>query len=272
MRYVLFLTLWLPALIGQAQDTARSYDRLGLLIGRQQTHLQDQQFSSLIYNANELSLQLFYDGKHKRSNWNVSFDVATGDLYPPQYANRMLYNTTEDVYGDITTDSFFVTGNTLTANFQLGYAYDLVHSGAWEVSVGADVRNQLMYPSTFVNLGIMNSASLLVAANAKWYVNKANELKLGVSFPVMGFNTRFPYSGTVSLPNQTLLEAFFDGGTQFVSFGEYNQVNASCGWRFALSPKTGLGLQYDFMWQQYAVPSILKHYATRIGATIDIKL
>lgn len=270
MRYTLILLLWLQALLGITQDSNHRYDRLGLLVGGQQTHLLDQQFSPLIHQSNEISFRLYYDGKHNKHLWNASIDMATGALFPSQYADRMVYNTTEDVYGEITTDSFLVRGNTRTFKLQFGYAYNLLDSGAWELRIGADIRNQLMYPTSFVNLGIMNAASLLVTTEVNWHINPKNQLSLGIGVPMMGFNTRFPYSGTVSRPNQTLLEAFFDGGTHFVSLGDYNQVNVSCKWRLALTPKTGLGLQYDFMWQEYQIPVTLKQYSGRIGATIDI--
>jgi hypothetical protein len=270
MRFILFSIFWLLAKSGTSQETIKAYDRIGILIGGQQTHLLDQQFSPMIYKANEICFKLYYEAEHHRSNWNASIDATTGSLFPPQYADRMVYNTTEDIDGHITTDSFLVVGNTRSTNLQLGYAYDLVQSGPWEFSMGAAVRNQLMYPTTFVNLGIMNAASLLLTVKTSYAVNDRNQLSLGAGIPVIGFNTRFPYSGTVSLPNQTLLEAFFDGGTQFVSFGTYNQVNVNCAWRMALSDKMGIGLQYDFMWQQYTTPALLKQYAGRIGATIDI--
>jgi hypothetical protein len=270
MKPFFFLLMWLVAQTVHAQNITIDYDRLGLLIGGQQTHLLDKQFSPLIYSANEISLRLYYDAKHQKSSWNASLDIASGSLFPRQYADRKVYNTTEDIEGNVTTDSFFVQGNTRTVNLQLGYAHDLIQSGHWTLNLGANVRNQLMYPTTFVNLGIMNAASFVVTTRATWYLNAENEFSLGVGIPVIGFNTRFPYSGTVSRPNQTLVEAFFDGGTHFVSFGDYNQVNVNCGYRFALSPKTGIGLQYDFMWQQYTIPATLKQYTSRIGATIDI--
>lgn len=272
MRFILFLPLWLFALTGFTQVTNKAYDRLGFLAGWQQTHLSDQQFSPLTYKADELSISIFYDAKHHNSSWNASLGAATGSLFPPQYGDRRLYNTTEDIDGNITTDSFFVRGNTRTVNLQLGYAYDIVHTQDWEFSLGGSVRNQLMYPSTFVNIGIMNAASFLLTTEGTYYADDRNRLSLGISMPVMAFNTRFPYSGTVSTPNQSLLEAFFDGGTHFVSFNKYMQVNVNATWRYALSDKTGISLQYDFMWQRYTIPVILKQYASRIAATIDIKL
>jgi len=270
MKAILFLFLGFLAQAGIAQDAAKAFDRIGLLVGGQQTHLLDQQFSPLVYRAKELVLGLYYEAEHHKSNWNASLQGATGSLFPPQYADRMVYNTTEDIYGNITTDSFLVRGNTRTINLQIGYAYDLIQSEKWELSVGADVRNQLMYPTSFTNIGIMNAVSLLVTTRATWVVNPDNALSLGVGIPVLGWNTRFPYSGTVSTPNQTLLEAFFDGGTELVSLGEYSQINARCKWRLALTPKTGVGLQYDFMWQRYTIPATLKQYSGSVGATIDI--
>lgn len=272
MRSFFFILLLFPVLQGVSQETNRAYDRLGILAGWQQTRLVDQQFSPLMYKANELSFKLYYNAKHHQSNWNVSLEAATGSLFPPQFADRMLYNTTEDIDGNMTTDSFFVRGNTRSANLQIGYAYDLVQTNHWAVSAGGSVRNQLMYPSTFVNLGIMNAASFLITAEGTYYANSENQLSAGISMPVMGFNSRFPYSGTVSTPNQTLLEAFFDGGTRFVSLGKYTQVNANLTWRYSLSDKTGIGLQYDFMWQRYTTPVILKQYSFRIGISIDFTL
>lgn len=272
MRFILFLPLWLFAHLGFTQVTNKAYDRLGFLAGWQQTRMLDQQFSPLTYKASEWSVKIFYDAKRHKSSWNASLSAATGSLFPPQYADRLLYNTSEDLNGTITTDSFFVRGNTRTMNLELGYAYDLVQKEDWRFSVGGSVRNQLMYPSTFINIGIMNAASFLVTTEGTYYAGSKNELSLGISLPLMGFNTRFPYSGTVSTPNQSLFEAFFDQGTHFVSFNKYTQVNVNANWRYAISDKTGIGLQYDFMWQRYTIPVSLKQYSTRFGATIDIKI
>jgi hypothetical protein len=272
MRSIFFFILWFLVQPAVAQEANLAYNRLGLLVGGQQTHVLDQQFSPLVYRANELRLALYYEAKHHRSNWHASLEGTTGSLFPPQYADRMVYTTTEDIYGNITTDSFQVRGNTRTINLQIGYAHDLVQSGDFALSVGADVRNQLMYPTTFLNLGIMNALSLLVTTNASWFVNQDHQLSLGVGIPVFGWNTRFPYSGTVSTPNQTLTEAFFDGGTELVSLDKYSQFKARCKWRMALSSKAGVGLQYDFMWQRYTIPATLKHYSGSIGVTFDINI
>jgi hypothetical protein len=121
MKSILFSLLWLLATAGSSQEMIKSYDRIGILVGGQQTHLLDQQFSPLIYRANEISFKLYYEAEHHRSNWNASLEAATGSLFPPQYADRMVYNTSEDIDGHVTTDSFFVIGNTRTMNLQLGY-------------------------------------------------------------------------------------------------------------------------------------------------------
>ena len=270
MRSLLFLLVCLVTYPLAGQDSLRDYSRLGLLAGGQQTKLLDQQFSPLVHRANEISLKLYYEAKHHQSNWDASIGMASGSLYPVQYGDRMLYNTTEDIEGVITTDSFIVRGNTRTLNLRFGYAYDLIQSKQWDFSVGGAVRNQLMYPTTFTNMGILNAASLLATAQATYYIDDRNQLGFGVNIPVLGFNSRFPYSGTVSLPNQTLLEAFFDGGTHFVTVDQYLQANLNCTWRYALSTKTNIGLQYDLMWQRYAIPVPLKQYAQSIGASFEL--
>ena len=125
-----------------------------------------------------------------------------------------------------------------------------------------------MYPSSFTNMGIMNSASLMVDLKANFYSGRHMLWKAGLSIPVIGFNTRFPYSGTVSTPNQTLLEAFFDGGTHFVTLDRYKQVNINLGWQLEFSSAVGIGLEYDFMWQHYTIPVTLKSYSQRLGANL----
>ena len=90
MRFILFSILWLLAKPGTSQEIIKSYDRLGILIGGQQTHLLDQQFSPLIYRANEISFKLYYEAEHHLSNWIASLDAATGGLFPPQYADRLV--------------------------------------------------------------------------------------------------------------------------------------------------------------------------------------
>ena len=248
---------------------ADGYHRLGLQIGRQQSHVLDHQFSPLVYRANELAATLLYEGKNKSSNWHLSLQLATGALFPAQYPDRYVYNSEEDITGEITTDSFLVSGTSRTILFSTGYAHDIIRENEFELNIGASVRNQLMYPVTFVNLGILNSASLLVSTSGTWHLNSKSQFRGDFSIPVMGFNTRFPYSGTVSLPNQTLLEAFFDGGTRFVSFGQYMQINFGMSFRQMLSPKFAAGLRYDFMWQQYRHPELLRSYADSFKIALD---
>jgi hypothetical protein len=270
MRSLLFTLLCLFAQTVIGQDNPGDFNRLGILVGGQQTNMLDLQFSPLVHRANEISLKLFYEARHQQSNWNAALGMSTGSLFPAQYADRMLYNTTEDIDGVITTDSFIVRGNTRTLNLQFGYAYDLVQSKQWNFNVGGAVRDQLMYPTSFTNMGILNAASLLATVQATYHPDDRNQLSLALNMPVLGFNSRFPYSGTVSLPNQTLLEAFFDGGTHFVSVNKYVQTNVNCTWRYALSVKTNISLQYDFMWQRYAIPVPLKQYAQSIGASFEL--
>ena len=144
--------------------------------------------------------------------------------------------------------------------------------GASSVSTneGVVVCSRAGIPSTFTNMGIMNSASLLINLEATWYSGSKMDWSAGINTPVVGYNTRFPYSGTVSQPNQTLFEAFFDGGTQLVSFGDYQQVNANLEWRYQLSYDVGIGLNYAFTWQQYLIPVPFRSYSQRIGATVDM--
>lgn len=270
MKKILFLLLWsVVAQVGIGQTAMQHYQRVFISLGGQSTHLLDLQFSPLVHSANEVYVQAGYEAKHLRSQWNADLSFATGSLAPSGLRDRTLYNTTEDIYGEIETDSFLVIGQTLTGILNLAYTYDFVASGPWALGAGLAVRDQLMYPSSFTNMGIMNAASLLFALQAKYVISDKHELGLRLSTPIMGFNTRFPYSGTVSQPNQTLFEAFFDQGTRFVFPDEYQQVMADVQYRYALSPHTSIGLGYQFMWQRYTHPVLLKSYANRLAFLID---
>jgi hypothetical protein len=48
---------------------------------------------------------IFYEAKHNRSNWNASFSFSTGTCFP-HAERRKIYNTTEDISGEVATDSF----------------------------------------------------------------------------------------------------------------------------------------------------------------------
>lgn len=268
-RTFIIMACWCLAQLGIGQAAMQNYQRVYLQVGWQSTHLLDLQFSPLIYTAQEINAQTGYEARHLRSRWNADLSFATGSLAPAAFRDRQLYNTTEDVYGHVDVDSFIVAGHTLTGILHLGYTYDLVQSGPWALGVGLAVRNQLLYPETFTNMGLMNSASLLLAVEATYYAGSKSEIGLRLSTPVMGFNTRFPYSGTVSRPNQTLFEAFFDQGTRFVFPDEYQQVMAEARYRYALSPQTAIGLTYRFMWQRYTHPVMLKSYANSLVFHID---
>lgn len=272
MRIIISFLFFLTALVGKSQEHSPDFHRFGLLIGGQQTHMLDQQFSPLIHTANEFSGMLWYEAKHRRSNWNVGLNIAMGSLFPAGMAGRTLYHTTEDIEGNVTIDSTLIRGLTRTALLQAGYIHDITTSRSWMIGAGVSVRNQLMYPSTFTNMGILNSASILIHLHATLYSGRKTEWAAAINTPVAGFNTRFPYSGTVSLPNQTLIEAFFDGGTRFVLPDRYQQLNGHLTWRLAISQCTGIGLRYDFMWQRYEIPVPLKSYSQRIGTFIQINL
>ncbi|MGB3077074.1 MAG: hypothetical protein WBB36_17250 [Chitinophagales bacterium] len=268
MKFSSLMLLLLAWTALHAQDTSQHFNRLGMQLGGQQTHLLDAQFSPLIYRANEITVDLYYEGKHNRSNWKGSFSFATGTLIPPAHGDRKLYNTTEDIYGNIITDSFFVEGNTLTAVLELGYEYDVVRKASYTISAGGGIREQLMYPSTFVNLGIINTASLLAAATIHFHPDAKNDWTAGLQLPVVSLNSRFPYSGTVSQPEMKLLGAFFDG-TQFVSLGHYQQVNLQLGYHRQLSDKWRIGATYEFEWLKDNETLPLKLFSNLLVATVD---
>jgi hypothetical protein len=267
---LLFILLAAALSDGLSQGEVPAYHRLGILVGPQQTRLLDEQFSPVIQAAGEIGARIWYQSGFRRDRFDVSLDLGTGNLYPAQWPDRWIYNTTEDVYGHVTIDSILMRGQTRTVVLQGGYTYALASSAHSSFSVGGMIRNQLSYPTSFTNTGILNSASLAVSLRASMQAGKRWTLSGEAHVPVIGFNTRFPYSGTVSLPNQVLVEAFFDGGTSFVSLGEYQQVQAAADIRYALSPTTGLGLRYDFMWQQYANPAPMRSYAQRLGVAFDL--
>jgi hypothetical protein len=268
---LLILILLAAALSGvRAQGERPAYHRIGILVGPQQTKLLDEQFSPVIQTAGEIGVRLWYQSGFRRDRFDVSLDLATGDLYPRQWPDRWIYNTTEDVYGHVTTDSILLHGQTRTVVLQGGYTYALVSGTHGSFSVGGMVRDQLTYPTSFTNMGILNSASLAVSLRASLQVGERWTVSGEAHAPVIGFNTRFPYSGTVSLPNQGLFEAFFDGGTEFVTLDEYQQVQAAADLRYALSPTVGLGLRYDFMWQHYAITAPMRSYMQRLGVAFDM--
>lgn len=269
MKHRLFFLFALACSGLHAQDTTNSFHRLGIAIGGQQTHLLDQQFSPLIYSASEISAKLFYEAEHGHSDWNASFAFSRGALFPSQFADRKIYNTTEDIYGNTTVDSVFIRGNTLTAQLQFGYAHDVFHTEKWALNLGASLREQFMYPSTFTNVGTMNAVSLLATAGVHYYLNPKNEFAANLNFPVIGFNSRFPYSGTVSQPNEGLVAAFFDGGTRFVSLNHFQQVNVMLGYRYSLSDRWAVGAQYEFQWLHDDLPLSFKLYSNRLAASVD---
>lgn len=268
MKLPALLLLLLVSTGLQAQHETLLYNRIGIGLGVQQTQLLDVQFSPLVYQANEAALAFLYDGKHNRSNWNTLLSFSTGSMFLKEYADRKIYNTTEDIYGNISSDSFFVRGTTRTVNLQLGYEYDVLSKENWSLSTGIGIREQLMYPSTFVNVGIINTASVLVTATMRFHPDEKNEWSAGVSVPAIGFNSRFPYSGTVSQPKMHLLAAFFDG-TRFTSLDHYQQINLQLAYRHQLSGKWGIGAQYDFMWMHDDQPLALKLFSNGFAASID---
>jgi hypothetical protein len=268
MKYTTLLHLLLMFGFSNAQDTIQKYDRLGIRFGGQQTYLTDVQFSPLIYRANEVAAGLFYDSRNNKSNWNAEFSFATGQLYPPTYKDRQLYNTTEDIYGVTSTDSFLVKGNTLSAVLQIGYSYEVVLKTKWELEGGVAIYEQLMYPSSFVNIGIMNAASLVATARFRYFQSNNHEWTVGLFFPVAGLNTRFPYNGTVSQPEMKLLAAFFDA-TKFTTLNHYQQINLRLGYRHQLSEKWGIRAEYEFLWLNDNHPLSLKQYSNHLTAALD---
>jgi len=255
-----------------AQYEAPGFHRLDVHVGPQQTKLVDEQFSPVVHSARELGLRIGYQSGIRRHLLDVSLDLAGGELYPKAWSDRWLYNSTEDLYGEVTTDSILLRGRTRTVTLQAGYSYAIRSTPRGSFSLGLAVRNQLMYPKSFTNMGIMNSASLVATARATRQAGTRWLISGEIMLPVIGFNTRFPYSGTVSRPNQSLFEAFFDGGTRFVSLDKYQQVQASASLQFNVSSGLAIGLRYDFQYQQYLVDAPLRSFSQRLGLAFTFTL
>lgn len=249
-------------------------------IGYQRTWMVDKQASPLKYQSSEKTFLIGYEHAGPHAKFAVKIDGGLGSFFPTGFAGRQFYNPGYNEDGSPKSDSFTMKGKLYNARIKLGYMKALP-SGYSKIGknniytndyLGGSINNQLFYSDNLVRTGWMNSSSVNADYEHAIQFNTKHNVSLKLSIPLFARNTRLLYHNTISSGNgDSGAKTFFKQGSGFASVFDFQNVQISASYEYALSKKMGIGLQYSGQWLHYNREKPVTLFQNNIGVIASVK-
>jgi hypothetical protein len=216
----------------------RSFNnRIGIEVGYDQGYLKDQIFSILNYSQGGILVGLNYLYYKPNGNYRIQSKFSFGS-------------------GNLKTDvSDFFQSTYIAANFQLDYLRKLpfVKKERLCMYIGAQYRTQLNYfdwddLSTFSYLA---THGLAIKALGTYQLSTRSNIQSSISIPIFQSLVRPPYNGIdefVIANTNNVSKILFTGNAS--SFNKYLAVNWQTNFRFDISKRFELMVNYNMLYQR----------------------
>lgn len=270
----------LPVIIFLSGAIQAQKNQFQIGIGYQRTWMVDKQASPLKYQTSEKTFSLGYFHTGSKEKFNVQINGALGDFFPTGYKNRQLYNPGYNSDGTNKKDSFPFAGTLYNARVKIGYLTNV--SNGYSVIgkenlysnnyIGTSLNNQLFYSDNFVRTGWFNSSSVNAEYEHAAVYNTKHSFNIKISIPLFARNTRLPYHNTISSPDgDNGIKAFFNQGSRFAWFGNFQNIQLDAGYEYAVSNHVGMGIHYSGQWLHYNYEKPITLFQNNIGITASLK-
>jgi hypothetical protein len=271
-----FLILFVLA---SASLSAQQQHHFRLGASFQRTRMVDKQASPLAYESSGKTFSFGYTRYDGKGRFDVGLNGSLGDFFPSGFAGRKFYNPGYNADGSPKRDSFPMIGNLYSGRLSVGYAKrlsalvtdkKLLREPAGYA--GLSLNNQLFYSDNIVRSGWINTATVNADYFQELRAGRKHFFELKLSIPLFGAATRLPYHKTVSTARpEGNLKTLFRQGTHFASVFDLQNVNLSFDYRYALSKRFDLGLQYSGQWLRYSREQPVTLFQDNIGLAVYIK-
>lgn len=243
---------------GYAQEKADFFlppkFQLGVQLGLSTFSVVDEAVSPLLYQGRyrRVGLQFLYTSERSRIALNLQGNL--GSYQPATYGDKYIYFKELQADGSIKETRISLQAPIISPVVQLGYWHRLGGAGKLQVSAGAMLSEQLLYPQGFVQAGLMNLLALSPQLRLTYAPAVRHQFEANVSTALVGLVTRPPYHGTLSQPNENLEQAFLKHNTRWQTVDKLNLVQAEVTYQYRMGLRTTAVASYQLSWLREKAP------------------
>jgi len=270
--------LTIAIIILMAAGVKAQSSRFSIGAGYQRTWIVDAQASPLKYQTSEKSFLLRYLHEGKKGKLDAALTGSFGDFFPTGFQNRIWYNPGYNANGTPKKDSNLLVGQFYNARLNIGYAkavsagHFLSKDATTRTYAGASLNNQLFYSDNIVRAGWLNAATVNADLSHSISYRAKHSLLVKLSIPLFGVNSRLPYHNTISSPRpEADIKTFFKKGSRFASLVNFQNLQLSASYEYAVSKKLALGLNYSGQWLRYQHEKPITLFQNNIGVMASFK-
>jgi hypothetical protein len=246
--------------------------------GYQRTSMVDEQASPLKYQSSEKTFLLNYLHEGKKGKLNAQLNGAFGNFFPTGFQNRVWYDPGYKNDGSAKKDSNLLIGQLYHANLNVGYAkkigtgHFLGNEAVTKTYAGASLNDQLFYSDNIVRMGWLNAATVNADFSHSISYQTKHFFLLKVSIPIFGMNSRLPYHNTISSSTpEGNIKTFFKNGSRFAWLADFQNVQLSASYEYAVSKKLAFGVHYSGQWLRYIHEKPITLLQNNIGVLASFK-
>lgn len=256
---ILLLGLAVTAL-AQAQDYQKRpwmalENRVGLALGIGNVKYLDQNTSPLIYRSRPKNVRLFYNLESNTFLFAFDLDLKIGSNVPKYHPSRTMYFQEEDYTGKKEDKKFPAGGSLMAGRISIGTYYKIssTQESTFKIAVGGRISNELFYPQGWTASGLFNSLSFSPEGLAQHWIDEHNSITASIHVPVVALLTRPTYDNTVSRPDKTTVEGFFEN-SRWVSPKSFLAPAFGIRYDYQFNQHWGAALNYEFGWYSIDTP------------------
>ncbi|EMR02824.1 hypothetical protein [Cesiribacter andamanensis] len=255
---ILLVCGYLLMVSGYAQEKADYFlppkFQVGVQLGLSTFSMVDRAVSPLLYQGRyrQVGLQLLYTGN--RSRVELSLQGKLGNFAPAAHRGKNVYFRELQEDGSIRETAVPLQGGMLAPAVKLGYWHRLGSPHALQVSAGAVLSEQLLYPQGFVQPGLMNVLALSPQLRLTYAAATRHQFEANVAAAALGLVTRPPYHGTLTQPNENLEQAFLKHNTRFQTLDKLKLLQAELQYQYRMGLRTTAVASYQLSWMREKEP------------------
>jgi hypothetical protein len=221
--------------------------------GYQNFRTLDHNTSPLQFVANNGVFSFQFEKSNPGGTWNLGISFSVGSNQSKRFGVRE----------GLVLDPYLIDGSRDTfvyiINPGLSFIQPTLYSSYYKtlntnktMLVGASINNKFYYGGMGADTWFFNQLSILPAYRVTLFESSLHSLIGEVSFPILSFLVRQPYSRRPSLPERSSILAHLQTGSSFATINSFQQINVQLGYRYLFSSGNLLGFTYYFTWMRYS--------------------
>lgn len=232
--------------------------------------MRDFLYSPLMYKSVRTNVQLGYSSKWKKGIFSTDLNIFVGSLTPSSGSAVQVYVKDTDIDGSEKTELKMLELTQIGFNFETGYLHRLskMQTARTALYLGGSLEESLTYTPGFINLGVMNNASLNARARMDYFLRNGKPVTFGITVPVVSLVTRLPYNQAPGMPDKSDLATFFTGNNHIESFNHFQKACVFLKYNWLVRKHVACDVTYEASWIHYYKPAQL----TQAGSQLTIGL